>query len=64
MTGPELQEAVDDKKAEQEELKIEIEKMTEIIVELRENCGKLQQQLMTVTSESPRLNCITLLIIS
>ena len=45
---------VEEKKKEQDELKIEIEKMTEIIGDLRENCGKLQEELLQVRLDSPR----------
>ena len=47
-------EMVEGKKKEQEELKVEIEKMTEIIVDLRDNCGKLQEELLQVRLDSPR----------
>ena len=47
-------EMVECKKKEQEELKVEIEKMTEIIVDLRDNCGKLQEELLQVRLDSPR----------
>ena len=48
-----LKEQVEEKKKEQDELKVEIEKMTEIIGDLRENCGKLQEELQ-VRLDSPR----------
>ena len=41
-------ELVEEKKREQEELKVEIEKMTDIIGELRDNCRKLQEELLQV----------------
>merc|ERR1711892_247137 len=47
-------EMVEDKKQEHEELKVEIEKMTDIIGDLRDNCGKLQEELMQVRNDSPR----------
>jgi len=47
-------EMVEEKKQEHEELKVEIEKMTDIIGDLRENCGKLQEELMQVRNDSPR----------
>ena len=47
-------EMVENKQQEQEELKIEMEKMTEIIVDLRDNCGKLQEELLQVRLDSPR----------
>ena len=47
-------ELVEDKKQEQEELKVEIEKMTDIIGDLRDNCGKLQEELLQVRLDSPR----------
>ena len=47
-------EMVEGKKKEQEELKVEIENMTEIIVDLRDNCGKLQEELLQVRLDSPR----------
>ena len=47
-------EMVEDKKKEQDELKVEIEKMTEIIGDLRDNCGKLQEELLQVRLDSPR----------
>ena len=45
---------VEEKKQEHEELKVEIEKMTDIIGDLRDNCGKLQEELMQVRNDSPR----------
>lgn len=48
-----LKDQVEEKKKEQDELKVEIEKMTEIIGDLRENCGKLQEELQ-VRLDSPR----------
>ena len=47
-------ELVEEKKQEQEELKVEIEKMTDIIGDLRDNCGKLQDELLQVRLDSPR----------
>lgn len=47
-------EMVEGKKQEHEELKVEIEKMTDIIGDLRDNCGKLQEELMQVRNDSPR----------
>ena len=47
-------EMVEDKKQEHEELKVEIEKMTEMIGDLRDNCGKLQEELMSVRNDSSR----------
>jgi hypothetical protein len=47
-------ELVEDKKQEHEDLKVEIEKMTDIIGDLRDNCGKLQEELMQVRNDSPR----------
>ena len=47
-------EMVEEKKQEHEELKVEIEKMTDIIGDLRDNCGKLQEELMQVRNDSPR----------
>ena len=42
---------VEAKKAEQDELQLEMEKMTDIIGELRDNCGVLQEELMRARSE-------------
>ena len=47
-------ELVEEKKREQEELKVEIEKMTDIIGELRDNCRKLQEELLQVRNDEPR----------
>jgi len=47
-------ELVEEKKREQDELKVEIEKMTDIIGELRDNCGKLQEELLQVRNDEPR----------
>jgi len=47
-------EMAEDKKQEHEDLKVEIEKMTDIIGDLRDNCGKLQEELMQVRNDSPR----------
>ena len=47
-------EMVEEKKQEHEDLKVEIEKMTDIIGDLRDNCGKLQEELMQVRNDSPR----------
>jgi len=45
---------VEEKSQEHEDLKIEIEKMTDIIGDLRVNCGKLQEELMSARNDSPR----------
>ena len=47
-------ELVEEKKKEHEDLKVEIEKMTDIIGDLRDNCGKLQEELLQVRNDSPR----------
>ncbi|XP_023349343.1 myosin-2 heavy chain isoform X2 [Eurytemora carolleeae] len=45
---------VEEKKLEQDELKVEIEKMTDIIGELRRNCGQLQDELEIVYEPGER----------
>lgn len=49
-----FKELVEEKKQEHEDLKVEIEKMTDIIGDLRDNCGKLQEELLLVRNDSPR----------
>lgn len=45
-------DAVDDKLREQQSLRSEMEKMSSMIVELRENCQKLQTELMECKSDA------------